>query len=481
MLFSSVTFFVFFTILLCVLAVLQRHLERKIVLLVASYVFYMWWNPAFILLIILSTLVDYQVGRLLDTTTLPARRKLLLILSLCTNLGILGVFKYTNFFQDNLLLFSKLLFGYTPSWPTINIILPVGISFYTFQTMSYTIDVYRRKLDVCHSLIDFSLFVSFFPQLVAGPIVRAADFLPQLQQLKRVEFQASSLFLFLRGLVKKIIIADNLGIFADKVFENPEAWPSAIIWVATICFSIQIYCDFSGYTDMAIAVARILGYQLPLNFDRPYFATDPSMFWRKWHISLSSWLRDYLYIPLGGNRHGNLARYRNLMATMLLGGLWHGASWNFVLWGFLHGGALAVHQGFLRSVKEKWPFMAKLDSTYAYPFACFVVFQLFVLTTWIPFRLTSSAEMLIVLSKFLFFDFNFRLSNIGVGNLSIFSTALLIGAFAACHVYSRFCGDIDVQLAKLPLAVGWLVCVLIGLTLVLFWPTSETPFIYFQF
>ncbi|GJQ62566.1 MAG: membrane-bound O-acyltransferase family protein [Melioribacteraceae bacterium] len=479
MLFYTLPFFVFLVVLISLLLVTRGENKKKLILLTGSYIFYMWWNPAFITLIILSTLIDYNLAKRIEITETQHKRKILLVLSLAANLGILGFFKYANFFQDNLFILMR-LFGYEPGWSAFNIILPVGISFYTFQTMSYTIDVYNRKLKATHSPLDFAVFVSFFPQLVAGPIVRAADFLPQLAKPVKLNRDSSALFLFLRGLAKKVIIADNISIFADAVFNDPAGWNSIVIWVATFAFYIQIYCDFSGYSDMAIAVARLLGFDLMLNFDRPYFANNPSVFWKKWHISLSSWLRDYLYIPLGGNRGSVFFTYRNLTLTMLLGGLWHGASWNFVLWGALHGFLLIAHRlivYLLSLIPENY----KIKPNLITKIISIVTLQYFVLLTWIPFRLVDSDKMLYALKKFIFFDFNFSLTNLGLEAMAAFSTVALMGFFFLLHFYSEIFGGIDEKLAKSNRIVQYTALLIIGFLLVLLFPTNEAPFIYFQF
>ena len=479
MLFSSLPFLIFFLVLLVAMALVGHYGRRKVILLIASYVFYMWWNPAFILLIAFSTVIDYYVGGRLDTAETPRHRKMLLVLSLSANLGLLAVFKYAGFFQQNAMLLAQLM-GYQPNWTTMKIILPVGISFYTFQTMSYTIDVFRRRLPPCRSPVDFALFVSFFPQLVAGPIVRASDFLPQLEKPNCVSLEPGSLLLFLRGLVKKIVIADNLAIFADRVFDAPDRWPSTIIILATLCFSVQIYCDFSGYSDMAIAVARTLGFRLPVNFRRPYLAKNPAEFWHRWHISLSTWLRDYLYIPLGGSRHGAWRTGRNIAITMLLGGLWHGASWNFILWGAAHGLALIVHRAY-RKLKARSSRTDALDGNILYKALCLVAMQYWVLAAWIPFRLRNTDHMLCALRKFLIFDFDFRISSLGLGRMSLFTTVMLLAAFWAIHLWAEWRGEPDEILARCPAPILYAATVLIGLGTYLLWPSVDKPFIYFQF
>ncbi|MCB0517423.1 MAG: MBOAT family protein [Saprospiraceae bacterium] len=337
MIFNSLTFLVFVAAFLPVYFMLKGR-ARLWWSLAGSYLFYGWWDWRFLTLIAISTLVDYYLGLRMGQTEGEKERKHLIWMSMVLNLGFLGFFKYFNFFTDS---FVSMLqgFGLNPSIHTLNIILPVGISFYTFQSMSYTIDVYRRQLEAEPSLLKFATFVAFWPQLVAGPIVRASDFLPQFQKDHDWDWNrfTSGTAQVLWGFFKKVAIADSLAPFVDQCWHEPMAFTSVNLWIAVIFYAFQIYCDFSGYSDIAIGFARILGFDFPENFRTPYFSQNFSEFWRRWHISLSSWLRDYLYIPLGGNRGGKLMMYRNNMLTMLLGGLWHGANWTFVFWGFLHG------------------------------------------------------------------------------------------------------------------------------------------------
>ena len=346
MLFNSYIFWVFLALVLILHRALPHRGQNR-VLLVASYVFYGYWDWRFLALIWASTIIDFVVAQRISGAELPKVRKRWLKVSLIANLGFLGFFKYFNFFADS---FASMLrsFGVEASNVDLNIVLPVGISFYTFQTLSYTIDVYRGHTKVVRNLEDFALYVAFFPQLVAGPIERSSQLLPQIQNpRKRVgesDF-AEGLCLIISGLFKKVVIADSMATYANAIFATPAdqlTGPEAIIGV--YAFAFQIYGDFSGYSDIARGVSRWLGFNLMVNFRMPYFAPNITEFWRRWHISLSGWLRDYLYIPLGGNRKGKLMTYRNLMLTMLLGGLWHGASWTFVVWGALHGFYLAVHK-----------------------------------------------------------------------------------------------------------------------------------------
>lgn len=480
MLFHTLTFLIFFTITVALLLIARnRHATQKNILVIASAIFYMWWNPAFILLILFSAGVDYIVAARLDHTEEQRKRRNLLLISLITNFGLLAFFKYTGFLEQNMLYVFR-LFGYKPNWADLNIILPVGISFYTFHTLSYTIDVYKREIPTTKSFRDFALFVTFFPPLVAGPIMRASYFLPQLESPRTMNFDRKSFFLFLRGLVKKALIADGVATFADTIFKHPQQWNSAVIWLAAICFYVQIYCDFSGYSDMAIAIARMLGYELVPNFNRPYFSADPSEFWKRWHISLSTWLRDYLYIPLGGNRDGEWRTNRNLMLTMLIGGLWHGASWNFVLWGGLHGAALVIHRQWDK-LTRRLNIRAALNASTAYRIAAVLAMQYFVLVTWIPFRVLNTSDMLATLHKFLIPDMDFHLADAGLGAMAPFATVLLLAAFLIIHIFSELKGGLDEHLARMPLPVAATACVIIGVVLFILWPPSATPFIYFQF
>ncbi len=348
MIFTSFEFVLFFLLVLVLRGMWRSFEGEKRFLLVASYLFYMSWNVACGGLILFTSLVDFYVGRRLAEMESPGRRKGLLVLSLVINLGLLGFFKYTNFLGNNVVFLLSLV-GVTLNPVHFDIILPAGVSFFTFQSMSYTIDVYRRQLAPCRNVRDFLLFVAFFPQLVAGPIVRAADFLPQLTRRVRGSWMdiEAGLVLFAVGAVKKIVISDNIASHVDTIFANPGAFDAATLLQGLLGYAVQIYCDFSGYSDMAIGCARMMGFRFMDNFAMPYSALSIAEFWRRWHMSLSAWLRDYLYVPLGGNRRGVARTYVNLMLTMLLGGLWHGASWNFVVWGGLHGVALVVHKAWL--------------------------------------------------------------------------------------------------------------------------------------
>ncbi len=346
MVFNSLTFVVFFSVVLVLHRLLRSWRSKKVLLLIASYFFYSAWNPPFVLLLMLSTVVDWYVAKGMARLEVPRQRRLLMIVSLVANLSLLGYFKYGAFLLSN---FSALMHAwgvnYTPATP--NIILPLGISFYTFETLSYTIDVYRRELKPARSILDFALFVSFFPHLVAGPIVRAADLLPQFEVEKPIRQHALGwgLFLMTLGIFQKNVLADSMfADAADAVFGNPGPTSALDTWLGAVSFAGQIFCDFAGYTTCAIGVALCFGFSLVDNFRAPFAAIGFRDFWRRWHISLSSWLRDYLYIPLGGNRKGRWRTGFALMLTMLLGGLWHGAAFHFVVWGALHGLFLVVER-----------------------------------------------------------------------------------------------------------------------------------------
>jgi D-alanyl-lipoteichoic acid acyltransferase DltB (MBOAT superfamily) len=330
----------------------KRSKWRNVFLFITSIYFYYKAGGLYFFLLIFSTLVDYSIGIGMGSTRIKWKRKFLLITSLLVNLGVLGYFKYSYFFADLIFqvssyqpkvvnYFSVFTNTFLNSQLDVNkIILPVGVSFFTFQTISYAVDVYRGRINPVKNIIDFGFYVSFFPQLVAGPIVRAWEFIPQLHK----KYQLSkrwfwwSVWLIMGGLFKKVVISDFISVnLVDRVFESPIMYSGVELLMGAYAYTLQIYCDFSGYTDIAIGIALILGFRLPDNFNRPYMATSLTDFWRRWHISLSSWLRDYLYIPLGGNRLGKVRQSVNLMITMLLGGLWHGAGWLFVMWGVLHG------------------------------------------------------------------------------------------------------------------------------------------------
>ena len=334
MIFNSLAFVVFLVVVFAMhwLPLSRSRRHQNVVLLIASYVFYGWWDPRFLTLLLFSSLVDHFIGLKIAATEDERLRRTYLWISMSTNLGLLFFFKYFNFFVGSF----KEAFGLPEAASTLDIILPVGISFYTFQTMSYTIDVYRRQMEPSRNIIEFLTFVSFFPQLVAGPIERARTLLPQIAKRRVFSYDqgVSGCRMILIGAFKKMVVADRIGPMVDVIFaEGPGGWANVL---GVVLFAFQIYCDFSGYSDMAIGTARLFGVELMRNFDRPYFSRDVGEFWRRWHISLSTWFRDYVYIPLGGSRGDRLMVIRNVSIVFLVSGLWHGANWTFVIWGAIH-------------------------------------------------------------------------------------------------------------------------------------------------
>ena len=475
MLFNSLEFFAFLAVVYGLYRICQHRWQNR-VLLIASYFFYGAWDWRFLSLIFLSTVVDYTIGLRMHRESQPSIRKRLLLVSLVTNLGLLGVFKYFNFFTDSLesLLGSA---GISLGWLDLNVILPVGISFYTFQTLSYTVDVFRGHLKPARNFLDFALFVSFFPQLVAGPIERASRLLPQVENPRTIQFQESArgAFLILLGLFKKIAVADGVAQIVDSVFNTTASVSTLEVIVATYCFAIQIYCDFSGYSDIARGISKLFGFDLMVNFKNPFFAVNPKDFWQRWHISLSSWLRDYLYIPLGGNRQGTANTYRNLMLTMGLGGLWHGAAWNFVWWGVYQGAILCVHRAIagpkpqIRPTKTFIDLLRRVLLTVAF-------FQI-VAYGWLLFR-ANSLEQVFAFTDLLFFHPN------GIDLSVIYrpSFVILLGIpLLLALEFAQFALDRAKFYARWPLPVQSLVYAALIFTTLMGLSNAQDSFIYFQF
>jgi alginate O-acetyltransferase complex protein AlgI len=385
MIFHSLDFLVFFVVALLLYWRLPRR-GQNVLLLIASYFFYGYVHPWFLMLVAATTIVDYWAGRGMASD--PARKKLYLVLSLCVNLGMLGFFKYFNFFAANAHAALAVL-GLDASPPVLRVMLPVGISFYTFQELSYTIGVYRGTVPARRDFLDFATFVCFFPQLVAGPIERAAHLLPQVESDRRFDWNRTrdAVVLILWGYFKKLVVADNVGVIANKVFALSDA-SFPVLWAGVFAFGIQIYADFSAYSDIARGTARCLGFDLIRNFRHPYLAAGPADFWHRWHISLSSWFRDYVYIPLGGSRRGDAKTVRNIMVTFLLSGLWHGASWNYVMWGAYHGVLLVI----ARLCAPLAPASATVRAL-ARPLQIAGMFAL-VNVGWLMFRETDTARLL---------------------------------------------------------------------------------------
>lgn len=457
----------------------------------ASSFFFFYYTSNYLIILLLSSIIlDFFIGKQIWLANNINRKKFLLIISLSGNLGLLGFFKYTDFaiLQFN---FLGTYFDLNNHIPLLDLALPIGISFYTFQTISYTVDIYRGILTPSKTLTEFALFVSFFPQLVAGPILRAKQFLPQLREKmnsfetgmkqRKILIHSSNLKFGITmmsfGFLKKMFFADNISPLVDEIFANPIGLDSISVILGTIGFGVQIYCDFSGYSDIAIGAALIMGFRVPLNFNKPYFATSPSDFWKRWHISLSSWLRDYLYIPLGGNRKSRNRTYFNLMTVMFLGGLWHGSSWNFVIWGLLHGSYLAVH----KIILDKFPKLGnnKFFTTKFGKIISILITQYFVFLAWIPFRVQELDGALYAIQKFVFID----LTNINMETLVAYPKLpiLLIGLFFILHFISYSKPQLLEKISKLGLRFWGLVILSIILVILFFYNGNPESFIYFRF
>lgn len=469
LLFNSGFFLVLFTVFLWFYIILSpTHRPKMIYVIIFSLYFYYKSSGVYFVLLIFSALADFSLAHLIDRAVEQWKRKLLLTLTIVINLGLLGYFKYTNFLLESFNTF------YDRPFEPLDIFLPVGVSFFTFQSLSYTIDVYRRTIKPVSSIIDYAFFVSFFPQLVAGPIVRAADFLPQIYKPTIVtkEMFGRAVYLIGCGLFKKAVISDYISInFVDRIFDAPTLYSGLENLMAVYGYALQIYCDFSGYSDMAIGIALLLGFSFPLNFNSPYQARNITEFWRRWHISLSTWLRDYVYISLGGNRQGKLRSYANQFITMLLGGLWHGASWRFIIWGALHGVALAVHKAFTGSKADQSTRLSRWVSVIVtFHFVCFC---------WIFFR----ADTLEVVGQIL--------TQIGTSfNISILPdfmmgyrwiVVLMILGFTLHAIPANLEIRFQERLTRLPFYVK-VVWMLVIVMLVIQTKSAEIqPFIYFQF
>lgn len=492
MLFNSAVFLQFFVAFLLLYWLARNSLPaRNLLIVAASYLFYGWWAPEktaslsestnylfgllwhtrFLGLLVATSLFDFAIGLGLARLATPRQRKLLVTASVVANLGVLGFFKYCDFFVESV---SAMLvqLGLSPSLQTLKLVLPVGISFYTFQSMSYTIDVYRGDLAPTHRVVDFLAFVSFFPQLVAGPIERASHLLPQFQHTRRITraMLEEGIWLIIWGLFKKVAIADSCAplvemVYGDASYHGPYTGPGVVL--GTIAFALQIYCDFSGYSDIARGTARLLGFDIMWNFHIPYAATSPREFWRRWHISLSTWLRDYLYISLGGNRGGTCRTYFNLVVTMLLGGLWHGAAWNFVLWGLWHGTGLVAQRAFCGDKPDT-------PGSKGRRVLSWVVTMAFVLYGWLLFRANSMTKVVSMTGALADLSFPTWTSAF-VLNLVVFSLPLVL--MEGWMVRTRN------QLAPLtlPAPLRSLLQGIMLVAIVTFWERKEVPFIYFQF
>lgn len=446
--------------------------KKQMVLLAASYIFYAYWDIRFLGLLLMLTLVVYRLAIKVSESQERKRERIYCIIGVIVSLGILAFFKYFNFFFS----IVKKTFN-CESDKALYIILPVGISFYTFQAISYLVDVYREEIEARRSFQQVALYIAFFPQLVAGPIVRASDFLPQMDKEHKIRLEnvEKAIQIFLFGLFKKVVIADRLAVCVDAVFATPTVYDSLSIMFAVIAYSMQIYCDFSGYSDMAIGIAKFFGYELPENFNMPYISKNPTEFWNRWHISLSRWLRDYLYIPLGGNRRGKIRTYINLVITMLLGGLWHGASWNFVLWGGLNGALLVIHKIFV-SIKKKYNLECRNQIVHKMANVVSILATYSVICIgWVFFRTQNLSDAVVVLQRI------FMSSN---GIHYVYSYTIVFGIlFLMAHLYgiAKNGGHGRYMLFDLSGFRGKVVVCLMILVICVFSYGGDSAFVYFQF
>lgn len=469
MLFNSFEFLLFFPVVAIAYFIVPSK-YRWLLLLTASYYFYMSWKAEYLALIVISTLIDFFAAKGIENSNEKSHRNLLLSLSVMTNLGILFYFKYYNFFITEILALLNSM-GFHPSVHVMSLALPVGISFYTFQTLSYTIDVYNNKMRAEKHLGIFALYVSYFPQLVAGPIERAKRLIPQLKFRKYIvtERITFGLKLALWGFFKKIVIADRLAYVVDKIYAKPDVYSGPELALGTLFFTFQIYCDFSGYSDIAIGISRIFGVKLMTNFRTPYFSKSIGEFWGRWHISLSTWFRDYLYIPLGGNRVNHKRLVFNLIFVFLISGFWHGANWTFIFWGLVHGIYLVLE----RFTKVKIPSILSQVKTF-----------LLVYLGWIFFRSQNISDSWMIIKKITVFEGQFVfqefISKLKVNSLEINTTLILLALFFAID-YIEYKFGLIKQINRLPKLTRYLVYAITVTMILIFGRFGETEFIYFQF
>ena len=499
MLFNSVDFLLFFP-LVCLLYYALKHQHRWILLLLASCCFYMAWKPEYILLILLSTIIDYSCGLKMGQTDDKKKRLPYLYLSLISNLGMLFLFKYFDFFTTSINTIFK------TDLPLAQLILPMGISFYTFQTMSYSIDIYKGDLKPEKHFGKFSLFVTFFPQLVAGPIERASNLLPQFSETKTFDYDrvTSGLKQMLWGFFKKVIIADRLALLVNQVYNSPQDYDSGLLLLATFFFAFQIYCDFSGYSDIAIGAARVLGFDLMKNFDSPYFSKSVGEFWKRWHISLSTWFRDYVYIPLGGNRTVKWRWYYNLAITFIISGIWHGAEWTFLIWGALHAFYLITEIS-IKPIATKFWNWTKLPTNFQQCLSTATTFSL-VCFAWVFFRANSTSDAYLILNSISKLEFKQLLdiiwslkqyalndpnisltiplkdtiSGVEMGlNLGQFMLSIALIFFLLLLEFTKF--DLSYSLKTKPRLIRWSVYILFIIACIVLGEFQQNEFIYFQF
>ena len=473
MLFNSLDFAIFLPIVFILYWLFRKKplVYQNLLLLIASYIFYGWWDWRFLSLIAFSTLIDFFIGKKISTSKLKKTKKIFLLVSLIVNLGLLGFFKYFNFFiisfQESIASMGLSL----DTW-TLNIILPVGISFYTFQTLSYSIDIYKGKIRHTNDFISFAVFVAFFPQLVAGPIERASHLLPQFLKKREFDYKTAitGISLVLYGFFKKIVIADRLAIYVNRVFEDIDNANTISLMLGAIFFGFQIYADFSGYSLIARGISKLLGFDLMINFSKPYLASSIPEFWRRWHISLSTWFRDYLYIPLGGNRVSVLRNYCNLFIVFLVSGLWHGANWTFVIWGALHGVYQVVYLQYKKIIHSNFK-----ESKIRKILNILTVY-FFVTFAWIFFRANSFNQSIAYIEKIIEFDFSLNLVQISVGKGPL---NLVLCLFVITLLYFSYLLPKDLSFKKdtshlLFSVVTLLFIIILGIN-------GKSEFIYFQF
>jgi alginate O-acetyltransferase complex protein AlgI len=474
MLFGSLQFLIFFVVVFAAAWLCANNTWRKVILVAASYAFYAYWDYRFLSLVVFVTLCAWGSTRLVGELPAERQRRGVVIVAVALQLAVLGFFKYFNFFGDSMAALARSL-GAHVDGPTLAIILPVGLSFYVFHSISYTVDGFKGRVKPLEfSLVDVALYIAFFPQLIAGPIVRGLDFLPQLRALPVWSSgqAAWAIRLFVLGFCYKYLLADNLGLIADPVFKNPGAWNGLALWAGVASYYAQIYFDFAGYSWMAIGCAGLLGYVLPTNFNFPYTAFSTTEFWRRWHISLSTWLRDYLFIPLGGSRRGRGRYYANVFITMGLGGLWHGASWNFALWGLMHGVGLTVHKWI---TGERPSRVTQPATRVALGVLALAITQLWVMLLWVFFRAQSFGDSMTILSGMFGLRNGSSLQSIQIAALAL-PLALVALDGALGRASDARSGSLSISPVVFGAALGLvIVAVLFGTVM------ANKPFIYFQF
>lgn len=489
MIFNSAEYLIFLVFAVSAVIALKARQLQLAFLLIASYYFYFVSSDYLIISLVFASVITFYCGDAIYKVSNPNVKKLYLDLALLGTLGQLSLFKYYNFGIGLSNQISDLFhLGISPH--ALNLVIPIGISFYTFQSLSYIFDIYRGDLKPARSFYEYALFVAFFPQITSGPIIRARDFLAQLGSKPSISIESQNLkygiTLIGIGLVKKMVLADNIAPYVDTVFSHPTYFNSIRIILATIAFGIQLYCDFSGYSDIAIGTARILGFKFSPNFNNPYLAVNPSDFWSRWHISLSGFLRDYLYIPLGGNRKGQLRTYLNLMITMTLCGLWHGAAWNFIIWGAYHGSLLIMHrllgEGLL--INNRLTKISKSPLLIAFQI---LITQYFIFLGWLIFRVESFDDLIYCVNKFVVIDFVSRISYFGLvygflNEMKVYILALSFYILLLMFYRDSFCKRDWITLMS-SLKLRYWILYLIGIILVISWfsPSSGTRFIYSAF